>query len=115
MKFKISDLRFDLKTGLLGTLAVVFIIGLGVLWAVHHARAQAPAGADLTGTPTAGVAKVTREDLYKEVTAPAEFRPYVEAELHAKVSGYVSQMNVDFGDKVKGRRAFGHARSAGIA
>ena len=31
----------------------------------------------------------------------AEFRPYEEVELHAKVSGYVSQMNVDFGDKVK--------------
>ena len=28
-------------------------------------------------------------------------RPYVEVELHAKVSGYVSKMNVDFGDKVK--------------
>ncbi len=32
---------------------------------------------------------------------PAEFRPYVEVELHAKVSGYVGKMNVDFGDKVK--------------
>jgi len=47
------------------------------------------------------VAKVTREDLYKEITAPAEFRPYVEAALNAKVSGYVKNMNVDFGDKVK--------------
>jgi RND family efflux transporter MFP subunit len=55
----------------------------------------------LTGAPTAGVAKVTREDLYKEVTIAAEFRPYVEVALHAKVSGYVSKMNVDFGDKVK--------------
>jgi RND family efflux transporter MFP subunit len=49
----------------------------------------------------AGVAKVTREDLYRRVTIPAEFRPYVEVELHAKVSGYVKDMNVDFGDKVK--------------
>ena len=48
-----------------------------------------------------GVAKVSREDLYKEVTIPAEFRPYVEVELHAKVSGYVEEMNVDFGDRVK--------------
>ena len=101
MKFKISDLRFDLKTGLLGTLALVFIIGLGVLSATRHARAQVSTGADFASAPTAGVAKVTREDFYKEMTAPAEFRPYVEAELNAKVSGYVSQMNVDFGDKVK--------------
>jgi RND family efflux transporter MFP subunit len=101
MKFKISNLLFGLKSGLFGTLAVVFVITLGVLWAVHHAHAQVSVNADLTGVPTAGVAKVTREDLYKEVTAPAEFRPYVEAELNAKVSGYVSRMNVDFGDKVK--------------
>ena len=101
MKFKISNFRFGLKTALLGTLTVVFVIGLGVFWATHHARAQAPTGADSTDAPTAGVAKVTREDLYKEVTISAEFRPYEEVELHAKVSGYVSKMNVDFGDKVK--------------
>jgi RND family efflux transporter MFP subunit len=59
-------------------------------------------GAKATATlPTVAVAKVDREDLYKEVTIPAEFRPYVEAELHAKVSGYLDKINVDFGDKVK--------------
>ena len=47
------------------------------------------------------VARVTREDLYNRVTIPAEFRPYVEVELHAKVSGYVREMKVDFGDRVK--------------
>jgi len=47
------------------------------------------------------VARVTRGDLYNEVPYPAEFRPYVEVELHAKVSGYVKDMNVDFGDRVK--------------
>jgi len=47
------------------------------------------------------VAKVTREDLYTEVPIPAEFRPYQEVELHAKVSGYVQEMKVDFGDRVK--------------
>ena len=101
MKFKMSNPRFDLKTGLLGTLAAVCVIGLGVFWGTHHANAQTFAGAGSSDAPTAGVAKVTREDLYKEVTIAAEFRPYVEATLHAKVSGYVSKMNVDFGDKVK--------------
>jgi len=47
------------------------------------------------------VARVSREDLYNQVTIPAEFRPFVQVELHAKVSGYVDQMNVDIGDKVK--------------
>ncbi|MGD0252654.1 MAG: efflux RND transporter periplasmic adaptor subunit [Verrucomicrobiota bacterium] len=98
MKFKIVKSHFK---NLFKILAVVLIIGLGVLWAVHHARGQVSVSADLTGPPTAGVAKVTREDLYKEVTIAAEFRPYVEVALHAKVSGYVSKMNVDFGDQVK--------------
>jgi RND family efflux transporter MFP subunit len=54
-----------------------------------------------TTLPVVAVATVDREDLYKEVTIPAEFRPYVEAELNAKVSGYLEKINVDFGDKVK--------------
>jgi len=52
-------------------------------------------------TPSVAVVKVDRHDLYEEITIPAEFRPYNEVELHAKVSGYVKQMNVDIGDKVK--------------
>jgi RND family efflux transporter MFP subunit len=98
MKFKIVKFRFG---NLCKILAAVVVIGLSVLWAAHHTHAQTPASADSSATPTAGVAKVTREDLYKEVTISAEFRPYEEVELHAKVSGYVDKMNVDFGDKVK--------------
>lgn len=81
------------------TVGVAFI----VFCTARHSRAQNPAGANSNSSaePTAGVAKVTREDLFKEVSIPAEFRPYEEVELHAKVSGYVEKMNVDFGDKVK--------------
>jgi RND family efflux transporter MFP subunit len=98
MKFKIANPHFK---NWLKILAAVLVMGLGGLWAVHYARAQAPLNADSTVMPTAGVAKVTREDLSKEVTIAGEFRPYEEVTLHAKVSGYVSKMNVDFGDQVK--------------
>jgi RND family efflux transporter MFP subunit len=54
-----------------------------------------------TEQPTAATARVEREDLTKIVPIPAEFRPYVEVQLHAKVSGYLDKMNVDFGDRVK--------------
>jgi RND family efflux transporter MFP subunit len=78
----------------------VGIIVSGVwLYARKHAGA-APDPADLPA-PTVAVETVDREDLWIEDTIPAEFRPYVEAELNAKVSGYVDKMNVDFGDKVK--------------
>jgi RND family efflux transporter MFP subunit len=102
MKCRFLNFRFGLKTHLIGTFTVVAITGLGGLWFGHHARAATPANADLSiGAPSAGVAKVTREDLCKEVSMAAEFRPYAEVALHAKVSGYVSKMNVDFGDQVK--------------
>ena len=51
--------------------------------------------------PTVGVVKVDRETLFQEVSIPAEFRAYEQVDLHAKVSGYVKAMNVDFGDRVK--------------
>ena len=86
--------------------AVVFCIVAGVLIVVwfamlHHPRKQNPGEADTSSAPIVAVAKVMREDLYKSVTIPAEFRPYEEVELHAKVSGFLNKINVDFGDKVK--------------
>jgi RND family efflux transporter MFP subunit len=80
-------------------LMAILVFSAGVLGTRLSAHAQ-----DLTGAatvPTAAVMKVTREDLFKEVTMAAEFRPFQEVTLHAKVSGYVGKINVDFGDKVK--------------
>ena len=80
---------------------VVIVAVLATLWLVHRAHAGLGNGSEAPMTPTVAVARVDREDLYREVTIPAEFRAYEEVELHAKVSGYVSQMKVDFGDQVK--------------
>ena len=57
--------------------------------------------AALAEPQTVPVARVTREDLFNELHYYAEFRPYAEVELHAKVAGYVQSITVDFGDKVK--------------
>jgi RND family efflux transporter MFP subunit len=80
---------------------LVGVIVIGIL-AVRpwHGRARAVA-ADATGAPVVAVARVGREDLFREIAFPAEFRPYTEVDLHAKVSGYVKEMNVDIGDRVK--------------
>ncbi len=58
-------------------------------------------GNNSAALPAVAVAVVGREDLYKQVRLYAEFRPYLEVELHAKVSGFLQKINVDFGDKVK--------------
>ena len=101
MKFGIKQFPLRFKSRVLGMSAAAFAVGVGLLWAAFHTRARNPASVGSNVAPVAGVVKVTREDLFKEVTIPAEFRPYEEVELHAKVSGYVKAMNVDFGDKVK--------------
>src|SRR5208283_4845974 len=96
-------LQSALKPRLLGLTAAILVGAIGGFWTIHHEHAQSAAAdaASKSVVPTVAVAKVGREDLFKEVTVPAEFRPYVEVALHAKVSGYVEQMNVDFGDRVK--------------
>lgn len=50
---------------------------------------------------TASVAPVTRGDLSSTLTVAGEFQPYQEVDLHAKVSGYIRQINVDIGDRVR--------------
>jgi len=88
--------RFGLLWPLLG--AGILVFGVWLQGRKHAGAAPDPA--DLPA-PIVAVETVDRRDLWIEDTIPAEFRPYVEAELNAKVSGYVDKMNVDFGDKVK--------------
>ncbi len=80
-------------------LTVVMVVVVVIVASFWKNKTHAAAGPD--ALTTVAVAKVDREDLFTELTRDAEFRPYAEVELHAKVSGYVDQMNVDFGDKVK--------------
>ena len=81
MKFnlfnRLQPLRFILKPRLLGTSAAVIAAVGGVLLLMRHAHAQSAAAdaASISVVPTVAVAKVCREDLYKKVTIPAEFRP----------------------------------------
>ncbi len=81
--------------------AVIIAAGLA-FWMIHRAHAHQPMSQSAQDNlPATAVARIVREDMYREVTMPAEFRPYVEVTLHAKVSGFVNKMNVDFGDTVK--------------
>jgi RND family efflux transporter MFP subunit len=84
-----------------GVAILAGVIVVGIL-AVRPWQGRARAVAvDATGAPVVAVARVEREDLFREITFPAEFRPYTEVDVHAKVSGYVKEMKVDIGDRVK--------------
>jgi RND family efflux transporter MFP subunit len=51
--------------------------------------------------PTVPVVRIAGGDLSQTLTLAAEFRPYQEIEVHAKVAGYVKSINVDVGDRVR--------------
>ena len=82
-------------------LAALVVVALTVILLARAWHGRAPQAAAAVHGPVVAVVRVDREDLFKEITIPAEFRPYTEVELHAKVSGYVKEMKVDIGDRVK--------------
>jgi RND family efflux transporter MFP subunit len=61
-------------------------------------EAESPKSSD---SSTVAVAKATIEDLSQGMVLTAEFKPYQEIDVMAKVAGYVKEINVDVGDRVK--------------
>jgi RND family efflux transporter MFP subunit len=78
---------------------VVAIIGVG-FWRLL-ARHGSGTGADDQNPKTVAVVKVVRKSLQTTTTLQADFAPYQDILVHAKVSGYVSRILVDIGDRVK--------------
>jgi RND family efflux transporter MFP subunit len=54
-----------------------------------------------TPAPTVAVVKVTRANLSNNLILTAEFEPFQEIDVMAKVSGYIRDINVDIGDRVR--------------
>jgi len=52
-------------------------------------------------TPTVAVERVHRGDLLQPLILNAEFRPFHDVDLHAKVAGFVREVLVDVGDRVQ--------------
>ena len=50
---------------------------------------------------TVAVVRATRADLSSDLILTAEFAPFQEIDVMAKVSGYIRQINVDIGSRVK--------------
>src|ERR1700730_16735250 len=78
---------------------VLLAVGYGI-WQII----SKPSGTQATSaseTRVVAVVKTVREDLQTEATLQAEFVPYQDIAVHAKVSGYVNMIRVDIGDQVK--------------
>ena len=77
------------------------LLGLAAAAAAGCSREGRVADADAIRTPTVVVARVIRGSLAKTLDLPAEFRPFQEIDVHAKVAGYVKKIYVDVGDHVR--------------
>lgn len=104
MRLGVHSLRSK-KLGAMIVLVIGFAVATGAaaIYAQFSGSKSAKKTArDAAGAvPIVGVVPVTRADLSEELALSAEFRPFQEVNVYAKVNGYVRQMKVDVGDRVK--------------
>ncbi|MGH9140756.1 MAG: efflux RND transporter periplasmic adaptor subunit [Vicinamibacterales bacterium] len=74
---------------------------LGIAAAAASCSAKAGTVAATDTSRAVSVDRVTRQDLSRTLELAAEFRPYLEIDLHAKVAGFLKAIYVDVGDHVK--------------
>jgi RND family efflux transporter MFP subunit len=79
-------------------LAAVGLVVCSLISCSKPAESSAPKEETALVVP---VAKATLADLTGRIVLSAEFEPYQEIDLMAKVSGYVKSINVDIGDRVR--------------
>jgi RND family efflux transporter MFP subunit len=85
-------------------LAAALPIAAAVLLAPACSRTEAVetgAKSEKTDAPVVAVAKAASADLSHSLMLTAEFKPFQEVEVMAKVAGYVKKILVDVGDRVK--------------
>ncbi len=76
---------------------------MGALLVLSACSKTEPVRADGAGTsiPTVGVTSVTRKPMMRQLTVSSELVPYQETDVWAKESGYVTDLRVDYGSRVK--------------
>jgi len=87
----------------------ILAAGLGVLMAgalmscskPDKVQAKAPEEGSNPIEVAVGVVKIGRKDLSRTLTLSSELVPFQEIDVYAKESGYVKQLNVDYGSHVK--------------
>src|SRR5271166_3434951 len=88
------------KVLVLGAAAVCLVVAVMV---AKRVRAGMPSGASepRSDIPYAAVAPAKRETIANSLSIAGQFIPYQNVELHAKVAGYIRNINVDIGDHVR--------------
>jgi RND family efflux transporter MFP subunit len=88
-------MRYEMK------LPALAVIGLCACLASCGGASEAKnPGPDQNAIPTVPVVKVARENLSNDIVLTAEFIPYQEIDVMAKVAGYIKTIGVDIGDRL---------------
>ncbi|HEY2835008.1 MAG TPA: efflux RND transporter periplasmic adaptor subunit [Rhizomicrobium sp.] len=82
-------------------IAAVIVVAVVVLHYAHISTARADLERDTAKGPQVQVITAGASGGVRDITILADVRPYQEATLYAKVSGYLAKVLVDKGDKVK--------------
>src|ERR1035437_5324219 len=69
-------------------------------WLMSSCSRTDARGAQAAEIPTVAVAQAQTEDLSRGIVLTAEFKPFQEVDVMAKVAGYIKQIDVDVGDRV---------------
>src|SRR6516165_3596550 len=86
--------RWDATRLVLALLVTCSLIGCGN-------RQNIRADSESTGVANVGVMKVIPKTLRRELTMSSELVPFQEIDVYAKEAGYVHDLRVDYGTRVK--------------
>ena len=87
-----------IPVGIVAAIALIAVC-VGAAEGCGHSGGSSPSVA-ADAPPPAAVVQVRRAPLSNTLSVAGEFLPYQEVELHAKVAGYIRNINVDIGDRV---------------
>jgi RND family efflux transporter MFP subunit len=83
-----------------GGLVAIVAAGLAACSSSRNVQAKDP-GELASSEVSVGVVKVQRKPLGRTLTLSSELVPFQEIDVYAKESGYVKQLNVDYGSRVQ--------------
>jgi len=77
------------------------LVGMLLVMRALHSKASSSGAEGKREAVPVSASRVARMGMARTIAVSAEFQPYQEIELHAKVAGYVRSIRVDVGDHVK--------------
>ena len=83
------------------TALLALIAAVGLLDSCSKTEAVSAGNGAEANLPSVGVVAVTRKPLMRQITLSSELVPYQETDVWAKESGYVKDLLVDYGSRVK--------------